>query len=296
MDRRPRIDGHTHVVGLLGYPVEHSLSPVMQNAAFAAAGLNWCYVPLPVAPVAVKEAVLGLPALGFRGANVTIPHKQAVMSHLDEVSEEAQAIGAANVLVFKDGRRLGYNVDGIGFLTALTRLGVPVRGLRALVLGSGGSARAVVYTLARNGAAVMLLNRTELRAKALVESLRPQLMDEPTGTSLLKSGPLTGELVAEIASGVDLVVNTTPLGMSPHEQGNPWPVDVPFPRQAIAYDLIYAPRETGFLRLAKAAGAQTLDGLQMLVYQGAHSFELWTGQPAPVETMFEAALEGSTNG
>ena len=296
MDRPLCIDGHTQLVGLLGYPVEHSLSPAMQNAAFAAAGLNWCYVPLPVAPVAVKEAVFGLPALGFRGANVTIPHKQVVMPYLDAVSEEAQAIGAANVLVFKDGRRLGYNVDGMGFLTALTSLGVRVRGLRALVLGAGGSARAVVYTLARNGAAVMLLNRTQERAESLVESLRPRLMDEPMGSSLLKSGPLTREVVAEVASGIDLVVNTTPLGMSPHEQGNPWPADVPFPRQAVAYDLIYAPRETSFLRLAKAAGAQTLNGLPMLVYQGAHSFELWTGQPAPVETMFAAALEGSTKG
>lgn len=134
----PNIDGHTRLVGLLGYPIEHTRSPQMHNAAFNALGLNYCYLPLSVAPADIAEAVNGLVALGFVGANVTIPHKQAVIAHLDELSDEARAIGAVNTIVFANGRRTGYNTDGVGFLRAMTDRGLSVAGGHALVLGAGG--------------------------------------------------------------------------------------------------------------------------------------------------------------
>jgi shikimate dehydrogenase len=285
-----RIDGRTRLVGLLGYPVEHSLSPALQNAAFEAAALNYCYVPLPVAPAQIGAALTGLAALGFVGANVTRPHKQAVMPHLDELSADAQAIGAVNTIVFGDGRRVGHNVDGVGFLAALSALtesDVQVEGRRALVLGAGGAARSVVYALAKGGAAVTVLNRTSDHAHALIDGLRRALPE-----SQLVGGPLIREAIAEAALHVDLVVNATSVGMSPHEDASPWPQELSFPAGAVAYDLIYAPAESRFLKMARAAGARTLNGLPMLVQQGAAAFRLWTGQPAPLDAMFSAVMNG----
>lgn len=282
----PRIDGHTRLVGLIGYPVEHTRSPQMHNAAFEALGLNYCYVPLPVAPADVGAAIAGLAALGFVGVNVTIPHKQAVIPYLDELSAEAQAIGAVNTIVFASGRRIGYNTDGPGFLRALTDRGFSVAGKRALVLGAGGAARAVVYALAQAGGEATVVNRTEARAAALAAELR-RYVPGP-----VQSGALDAEQIARLASAVDLVVNATSLGMGAHVGESPWPADVPFPSAAIAYDLVYAgaagARPTAFLRQAEAVGAQTLDGSYMLVYQGALAFEKWTGQSAPIEVMMAA--------
>lgn len=291
----PSIDGHTRLVGLLGYPLEHTRSPLMHNAAFAALGLNYCYLPLLVAPEELGTAIGGLAALGFVGVNVTIPHKQAVIAHLDDLSDEARAIGAVNTIIFTEGKRTGYNTDGVGFLRALTDRGLSVAGGHALVLGAGGAARAVVYTLLRAGAAVTILNRTEERARVLADDVRSYASPGMVGFRL-HGGPLSVESVAELARSVDLVVNATAVGMWPHVDETPWPREVPFPRQAVAYDLIYAspacPAVTAFLRAAQAAGARTLDGLQMLVYQGAEAFEMWTGRAAPVDVML-TALSGS---
>lgn len=289
----PRIDGHTRLVGLIGYPVEHTRSPQMHNAAFEALGLNYCYVPLAVAPADLSAAIAGLAALGFVGVNVTIPHKQAVIPYLDELSAEAQAIGAVNTIVFAGGRRIGYNTDGAGFLRALTDRGFSAAGRRALVLGAGGAARAVVYALAQAGAEVTVLNRTEAKAASLAAELRRYVPGE------IQSGALASGQIARLAPAVDLVVNATSVGMGAHVGESPWPADAPFPSTAIAYDLIYSgavgARPTAFLRQAEAAGAQTLDGSYMLVYQGALAFEKWTGQPAPVAVMM-AALSGETPG
>ena len=289
----PNIDGRTRLVGLLGYPIEHTRSPKMHNAAFDALGLNYCYLPLPVAPADVAEAISGLAALGFIGANVTIPHKQAVIAHLDELSDEAQAIGAVNTIVLTDGRRIGYNTDGIGFLRAMTDRGLSVAGGHALVLGAGGAARAVVYALLQAGAAVTVLNRTEEKATSLADDLRPHANGSTAAT--IQSGPLSMERIASLAPEVDLVVNATSVGMWPRVETTPWPKEVAFPARAVAYDLIYSGADcapqTAFLRMAQAAGAQTLDGLQMLVYQGAVAFEKWTGQAAPIEVMSTALLE-----
>ena len=273
------INGQTKFVGLIGYPVEHSLSPAMHNSAFAALNLNWCYVPLPVHPERLGEAVAGLRAMSFVGANVTVPNKEAVMSYLDEVTPEAQAIGAVNTIVMREGKSIGHNTDWQGFLTALSEGGFDPRGRRAVVLGAGGAARAVVYALAHAGAQVTVLNRTLARAQALVQGSSP----------LFPSLPLTLQTLKEQTTEAHLLVNATPVGTWPEVGKSIWPEDLAFPSHLTVFDLVYNPRQTKLLRQARAAGAKAVGGLGMLVHQGAVAFELWTGEKAPVETMYEAA-------
>ena len=195
------INGQTKLVGLIGYPVEHSLSPVMHNSAFAALNLNWCYVPLPVPPERLGEAVAGLRALGFAGANVTVPHKEAVMACLDRIAPGARAIGAVNTIAIREGELIGYNTDWQGFLTALNEGGFDPEGKRVVVLGAGGAARAVVYALAQAGAQVTILNRTPLRAQALVRGFSP-LLPSASLTSL----PLNPQTLRELAAEAQLLV------------------------------------------------------------------------------------------
>lgn len=274
-----QIDGHTQLVGLIGWPVEHSLSPVMHNVAFDALGLNWCYVPLPVPPGQVEAAVHGLAALGFRGANVTVPHKQAVMPALDSIAPNARALGAANTLVI--GRSAGgtpviggYNTDDKGFVGALRRGGFePEDGGSAVVVGAGGAARAVVHGLLWSGTGeIMVLNRTLERAQALVSDLGRR----PQEVSRLRALPLTPETLVESTRAADLLVNATTVGTWPHVDGSVWPGGVPIPAHLTAFDLVYNPLETRLLWQAQQSGARTIDGLGMLVRQGALAFGMWT--------------------
>jgi len=278
------INGQTKFVGLIGYPVEHSLSPAMHNSAFAALNLNWCYVPLPVHPERLGEAVAGLRAMSFVGANVTVPNKEAVMSYLDEVTPEAQAIGAVNTIVMREGKSIGHNTDWQGFLTALSEGGFDPQGKRAVVLGAGGAARAVVYALAQAGAQVTVLNRTPARAQTLVHDFSPLFP-----SISLRSLRLTLQTLEEQTADTHLLVNTTPVGMWPEVDKSLWPEELAFPSHLTVFDLVYNPRQTKLLRQGRAVGAKVIGGLGMLVYQGAAAVELWTGEKAPVETMYEAA-------
>jgi len=273
------INGQTKLVGLIGYPIEHSLSPAMHNSAFAALNLNWCYVPLPVPPGRLKEAVVGLRALSFVGANVTVPHKEAVMSYLDHVAPEAQAIGAVNTIVVREGQGIGYNTDWLGFLTALGESGFDSQGKQAVVLGAGGAARAVVYALAQAGAQVTVLNRTPARAQALIQDF----------SLLFSSLPLSLQTLEKQTAEAHLLVNATPVGIWPEVDKSLWPENLAFPGHLCVFDLVYNPHETKLLQQARRAGAKVIGGLGMLVHQGAAAFELWTGEKAPVETMYEAA-------
>ena len=267
------IDGHTKLVGLIGWPVEHSLSPVMHNAAFDALGLNWRYVPLPVPPGRIEAAVCGLAALGFRGANVTVPHKQAVMAYLDEIKDTAQAIGAVNTIVVQDGRLVGHNTDGGGFLAALQEAGFQPAGKQALILGAGGAARAVVHALAQANCAVAIHNRTVQRAAKLAHDMQRIGVRVPVTWV-----PITTRL-ADLDLGLfDLVVNATPVGMWPHTDASPWPESLPIPSQWTVFDLVYTPLETRLLQQTRQSGACAIDGLEMLVQQGALSFDMWTNQ------------------
>jgi len=279
-----KINGHTQLVGLLGWPVEHSLSPAMHNAAFEVLGLNWCYVPLPVPPERVGAAVKGLAALGFCGANVTVPHKQAVMPYLDEIDETAQAIGAVNTILVREGRLIGYNTDGDGFLAALREAGFTPAQRRALVLGAGGAARAVAYALAQADCAVAIHNRTEQRAVQLAHHI------QRAGTRAPVTWLSTDALPTEVdRARFDLLVNATSVGLWPRTDATPWPETFPLPSHWTVYDLVYNPRETRLLAQARAAGATAVCGLGMLIHQGALALELWTGHPPPVETMRVAA-------
>jgi len=282
----------TQLVGIIGWPVEHSLSPVMHNAAFEALTLNWRYVPLPVPPGQIEAAVRGLAALGFRGANVTVPHKQAVMPLLDSVAPNAREPGAVNVLVIErrqDGAATirGYNTDADGFLSALRSGGFePEEGGRAVVVGAGGGARAVVFALLESGVGeVVVLNRTLERAQTLVSDLGRR----PQNAARLRALPLTSETLIESARAADLLVNATTLGMWPQVNDSVWPEGVPVPSHLTVFDLVYNPLKTRLLRQAQESGAHPISGLGMLVHQGARAFELWTGHSPPVEVMRAAA-------
>jgi shikimate dehydrogenase len=259
-------------VGLFGWPVAHSISPAMHGAAFAALGLDWRYDLLPVPPGDLGGAVARRVEAGYRGFNVTIPHKGAALRlpQVHAVTATARAIGAANTLILmpEDGLLRADNTDAPGFIRDLEARGVAVRGARCLVLGTGGSARAVRVALAEHGAGpVTLVSR------------------DPGG----RPGVVSYHELAALASGVDLVVNCTPVGMSPRSDACPWPDAVPVPAGAVVYDLIYNPPVTRLVARGRAAGARAFNGLGMLVWQGALSFALWTGIMPPVEVMFAAA-------
>jgi shikimate dehydrogenase len=277
------IDGETRVVGIIGDPVSHSLSPRMHNAAFAHYHMNWCYLPFPVPSPLLPDAIRGLRALGIVGVNVTIPHKESVLPLLDEVDGEARAIGAVNTIHIVEGRCFGYNTDAHGFREALRQEGLfAPSGRRVAVLGAGGGARAVCAAVAWEGAGeVVILNRTPERGRRLAEDLARRFPE--TRFSFL---PLEGRLVKEVLPTCDLVVQATSLGM----KGEASPVKEPtvFHKGMVVVDLVYQPEETPFLRMARAMGAKTVTGLTMLVYQGARSFEIWTGRPAPVAVMKQA--------
>ncbi len=291
MDKALSITGKTSLVGLIGWPVTHSLSPRMHNAAFAELGLDWAYVPLSVRPGDVEQALKGLAALNFKGTNVTVPHKQAVMRYIDELSDAARITGAVNTVHLRDGKFFGYNTDAMGFLNSLKEANCDPKGMRIAVLGAGGAARAVVFALVRAGAnSIIVLNRTAERAAFLVDDLAAAF----PGSSL-RFEALTPEALAVLDEKVDLVINSTSVGMHPNIEDSPWPVEVPMSAKIIYCDLVYNPLETVFLSCARAAGAATIDGLGMLVHQGALAFEKWTGHTAPIEIMRQACLSKLRN-
>jgi shikimate dehydrogenase len=289
------IDAQTTLVGVIGWPIAHSLSPAMHNAAFDALGLNWRYLAFPVRPGEVPSAIAGLVALGFRGANVTVPHKEAVLHAMDVVPARVREFGAVNtVIISRDAEGQptlrGENTDVGGFTHALREGGFEPMGTRVLVIGAGGGARGVVHALCQAGAMeVVVLNRTPARASTLAGDLA-----SGAGHTSLRAGVLTPDALQQHASQADLLVNTTSVGMWPHVEASIWPDDRPLPANLAVCDLVYRPLETKLLRQARSAGAATIDGLGMLIAQGALSFQMWTGQWPPVEAMraaCEAVLE-----
>jgi shikimate dehydrogenase len=286
------IDGHTHLVGLMAWPIGHTLSPAMHNAAFDALGLNWRYIPLPVHPTQVETAVHGLVALGFQGCNVTVPHKQAVISVLDSIAPDAQAFGAVNTIVVErneDGTAVirGDNTDYTGFVASLRSEGFEPEGKKVVVVGAGGGARAVVFGLLRAGVdEVLVSDLVPEQVQALVTGL---------ADARLRTLPATTEMLIESARVADLLVNATPMGMSPKVDASIWPDDVRFPSYLTVFDLVYNPLETKLLKQAKRVGAHAIAGLDMLIRQGALSFEMWTGVEPPIEVMRAACEAGLKN-
>jgi shikimate dehydrogenase len=284
----------TRLVGVIGWPVEHSLSPALHGAAFAALDLDYAYVPLPVAPDRVGDAVRGLRALGFRGANVTIPHKAAVIPHLDWLERDAALAEAVNTIVVEDdGTLRGYNTDIAGFLRALDEV-VGARGEEqpeaasalapgapALILGAGGAARAAALALARRGVALTVVNRTRLRAERLADLVASAV----PGSAVAVASP--DELGAALIASQRLLVNATPLGMAGAGKVPRGLADNVTAGQVVA-DFVYTSGLTDLLAQAQAQGAAIVDGLSVLVWQAAAAFELWTGVKAPVDAMCRA--------
>jgi shikimate dehydrogenase len=280
------ITGKTTVAGIIGHPVSHSLSPLMHNAAFAALGLDWVYVPFPVAPERLTQAVAGLRALGVAGFNVTIPHKVAILPLLDRISPDAELIGAVNTVALEDGLFTGYNTDGIGLVAALcAKLGFSAAGRSVLVLGAGGAARSAVVALAGAGALrVELANRTVAGARALVDSVAGQLP-----ATAFAAHPLERLADPGFLSGFDLLVNTTSVGMARDSFPG---LELSLLRPGCAvYDMVYAPPVTPLLARALELGLPAANGLGMLVAQGEAAFRLWTGVRPP-EGCMERALPG----
>jgi shikimate dehydrogenase len=261
---------------VIGWPVDHSLSPAIHNAAFEALGLDWVYVALPVPPGRVPEAVAGLAALGFAGANVTMPHKSEIAGLVDSLSDDARRLEAVNTISVGSDGLAGHNTDAPGFDRFLRRdAGFDPSGRSALVFGAGGAARACVLALARGGLSDLTV---AVRDPARAGALRSALQDFDTRLDV-------ASLEEASRARADLVVNATPLGA----RGEDLPVPPLGPRLVVV-DLLYRPRVTPLLTAARAAGAQAFGGLGLLLHQAALSFELWTAQPAPLDVMSAAAL------
>ena len=270
------------LVGVFGHPVAENPTVVMQEAAFQALGLNWRYLTIEVLPEDLADAMRALRALNMRGINLTIPHKVAVLPYLDEISPAARLMGAVNTVVREGGRLIGENTDGKGFLRSLREdAGADPAGKRVLLLGAGGAARAIAVELALAGAArIAVANRTAQRGQALVDLLRD---GAGAAADLLPwSGPLS------IPADVDILVNATSIGLFPNVADRPEIDYDAIAPGAIVCDVIHNPPSTPFLREADRRGARALDGLGMLVYQGAIGFKLWTGLDAPVDVMRRA--------
>ena len=282
--RKDPIDSHTRLVGLIGYPARPWPMPVMYNAAFDALDLNWRYVPLPVSGGQLREALIGLRALGFAGAQVATHYQRDVLDHLDELSPAAETIGAANLIqVDARGRLLGDNTHWHGFLNILRTVSPSLDGLRPLVIGAGDAARSIVYALSCQGLAVTILDQHINQAIDLVHRLRHAL-DEHSFSVYRWPDDL-----GQAAADANLIINTIDAGIGYDANNFVWPSDLPFPPDAVVFDLACQLDETLFLRQARAGGRRVVGGFQLLVYEAALAFEKWTGRIPPYEVMFEAA-------
>ncbi len=269
------ITGKTKITGLFGYPVEHTLSPAMHNAAFEHLGLDYCYVPFLVQPASLGNAVESVRALSLAGVNVTVPHKEAVIPLLDHVNEEASFIGAVNTVVNREGRLIGYNTDGRGFMRSLEENGIASEGKKVLLVGAGGASRAVGYYLSKEAGSLAIYDIDRNRLDKLISDLSQIRGNVSVLTRIDDTG------------GFDIIINATPLGL---KKGDPAPIDISalLPTQTVC-DLIY--KKTPLLDLAAQKGCRTMGGLGMLLWQGVLAFEIWTSVRPPVEVMRTALLK-----
>jgi len=284
--QKMKVSGETKIIGIFGYPVTHSLSPLFQNAAFEALGLNFVYLPFLVKPEDLKGAVESIKSLNMVGVNVTIPHKKKVLVYLDELSSEAKMMGAVNTICYRDGKLIGYNTDGKGFISSLTKEGkFNPQGKRALILGAGGAAWAISFALIEAGVKRLnIANRTIKKAEILLERLKEFFQDKCEIT-LIDFDKVNSSIVM---NEVDLLINATSVGMHPEDSLliNP---ELLAPHTFV-YDVVYN-KKTKLLKAAEDRNLPCLGGLGMLVYQGAYSFEIWTHKKAPLKEMKEVLKE-----
>jgi shikimate dehydrogenase len=267
-----KITGKTKITGLFGYPVEHSLSPAMHNAAFKSLGLDYCYITFPVRPEHLQDAVKAIRALNFRGVNVTVPHKETVIPLLDEIHEEASFIGAVNTIVNSNGKLTGYNTDGRGFIRSLAESGFSLAGKDILIIGAGGASRAISYYLCQKSKSVTIYNRTRTRAEKLVRDLK----------KLCHNVSLQDRF--SHIEDFHIIINATSVGLKKEDQA-PFETSM-LKKTHIICDLIY--KKTRLLKEASRKGCKVLDGSGMLLWQGMLAFELWTGKKPNPEVMRNA--------
>ncbi len=277
--------GSTRVLGVFGHPISHSLSPVMQNAAIRAMNIDYVYVPFHVMPEDLAKAVEGIKALQLAGVNVTIPHKERIIEYLDEVSDYSREIGSVNTVINLNGVLRGDTTDGPGFIRSAETAWGDLNGCRTVILGAGGSAKAIAFALARIGCKIVVANRTYRRAVELVESLKATFANGDFESIELKK-----ELLASRLENADLLVNTTSVGMFPDVYGIPLSPDL-LHSKLMVYDLVYNPMKTRLVDEAQRRGARAMTGLGMLVHQGALSLRMWTGLEPPIDVMERAVLE-----
>jgi shikimate dehydrogenase len=281
-----KISGKTKVCGLIGNPVEHSSSPILHNTAFQHLGLDFIYLVFTVTKESLADALSGMRSLGIKGLNVTMPHKVDVIRYLDELDETARSIGSVNTILNQKGKLIGYTSDGIGALKALKYHGADPSGKKVVVLGAGGASRSVSFTLAQEAGELVILNRTLMKAQKLVDDLSSHQGRRPK----VRADKLNSKNVSKELKDADILVNATSVGMRPQESLSP--IDPSLLRSdLVVFDMVYEPLETKLLAEAKRKGATTMDGLSMLVFQGAVSFEIWTGVKAPIEVMMNAVME-----
>jgi shikimate dehydrogenase len=277
------VSGKSAIYALIGDPVEHSLSPSIQNTAFRSAAIDAVYIVLRVRSSDLRDAIRGLRALNVSGFNATTPHKTRIVRYMDHLDPATAEIGSVNTVVVREGKFHGYNTDGIGALNALQEAGAKLEEQTVLQFGVGGAGRAIAYSLAQHAKALRLMNRTLSKAKRLKRILQKRFGVEVTSSRLS-----TANINASIPEA-DIIINTSSMGM----RGKP---ELPIAQDLLSqsqlvFDIVYNPVETRLLKLARLAGAGTISGLELLLHQGAHSFELWTGKTAPIMEMRHAIAQ-----
>jgi shikimate dehydrogenase len=276
--------GKTQLYCVIGDPIEHSLSPTIQNAAFQEKNLDSIFLAFKVAEANVKNALIGMRALGIRGMNVTMPNKNAVIAHLDDMDDTAKFLGSVNTISNENGKLKGFSTDGIGALNALQKNGISLTGKTLVIFGAGGAAKAITDVLAKEVEEIVILNRTPERTFPLIKELEQKYNKKIT------NGPLTKDSIEKNLKKADILINATSVGMHPNSEES-LVVNPELLRSSLTVmDIVYNPLETKLAKDAKAAGAKVISGLEMLIFQGAASFEIWTGRAAPVEVMRKAAL------
>lgn len=285
------ITAKTKLLGIFGYPIGHSLSPAMHNAAIKALGLDMAYLPFEVQPKDLKKAVDGLRGLGMIGMNITIPHKEAVIKFLDAISEEVRLIGAVNTVVNRNGRLTGYNTDGAGYIASLKEsCDFNPKGKKILILGAGGAARGIIAALAKHRPqSVTIANRTRLRGISLAKEFTTRLPNVN-----IRAVALHRNKLMTLFEDIDLLINTTSVGMKSNVMLN-IPLEA-LTKKAIVSDIVYNPLETMLLKAARKRGLATHNGLGMLIHQGALSFKLWTGRNPSFKVMRAAARQALRTG
>ena len=276
---------NTQIVGLLGHPIKHTFSPFIHNIAFEMKKLDYIYLPFDVPPANLKNAIKGIIALGVKGFNVTIPHKENMIDFMNNVSEEASIVGSINTVVNEMGKLNGYNTDVTGILETLNPYKKEISGEIVSVVGSGGAARAVIYTLIRHfkPKKIFLINRTEQRAESLKSYFKAKMKFDGFSTKELFPPNLV-----KIFNDSKLIVNSTPVGMYPESDDSITTLEDSFTKDQLIFDLVYNPPKTKLMRIAESKGAITLDGVNMLVYQAAGAFKLWTGEELPIDKLHKS--------